>query len=115
MWFLQMIFIPMRYTGCNIKHTKKKLNRKKRKENVESTNSCVKCSMNIMETNKFYEEIYAYLLFVNNYQIQVLINWANVTIYIFFSLGLRKGYLKFEYKSDQEGEKTHILVKTAGL
>ena len=34
---------------------------------------------------------------------------------IFFSLGLWKGYLKFEYKSGQEGEKTHILVKTAGL
>ena len=28
-----------------------------------------------------------------------------------FSLVLQKGFLKFEYKSDQEAEKTHILVK----
>ena len=33
----------------------------------------------------------------------------------FFSLGLQKGYLKFVYKNDQDGEKTHILVKTADL
>ena len=32
-----------------------------------------------------------------------------------FSVVLRKGFLRFEYESDQEGEKTHILVETAGL
>ena len=28
---------------------------------------------------------------------------------------IMKGFLKFKYKSDQEEEKTHILVKTAGF
>ena len=34
---------------------------------------------------------------------------------LFFPLVLWKGFLKLEYKSDQEGENTYILVKTAGL
>ena len=34
---------------------------------------------------------------------------------IFFSLSHRKEFLKLENKSDQEGEKTYILVKTTGL
>ena len=33
----------------------------------------------------------------------------------FFVLILRKTFLKFEYKSDQEGENKHILVKTTRL
>ena len=43
---------------------------------------------------------------------QALVSSANVSIY-FFSLGLQNEFLKFENKGDQEGEKTHILVKTA--
>ena len=36
-------------------------------------------------------------------------------IYFVFHSVFEKDIEKFEYKSDQEGEKTHILVKTAGL
>ena len=43
---------------------------------------------------------------------QPLISWANVSIhFLLFSLVLRKGFLKFEYESEHEGEKTHILVR----
>ena len=50
---------------------------------------------------------------------QALISWANVSIYFFiyfiFHSVFEKDIEKFEYKSDQEGEKTHILEKTTGL
>ena len=46
---------------------------------------------------------------------QALISWANVSIYFVFHSVFEKDIEKFEYKSDQEGEKTHILVETTGL
>ena len=50
---------------------------------------------------------------------QALISWANVSIYfliyyVFHSV-FEKDIEKCKYKCDQEGEKTHILVKTVGL
>ena len=36
-------------------------------------------------------------------------------IYFVFHSVFEKDIEKFKHKSDQEGEKTHILVKTAGL
>ena len=57
---------------------------------------------------------------------QALISWAYLLsylserinlffIYFVFHLVFEKDIEKFEYKIDEEGEKTHILVKTACL
>ena len=38
-----------------------------------------------------------------------------ISISLFFYSIFEKDFENFEQKSDQEGEKTHILVKSAGL
>ena len=56
------------------------------------------------------------LLLLANASIDKLSECMNLFfIYFVFNSVFEKNIEKFEYRSDQDGEKTHILVKTAGL
>ena len=67
-------------------------------------------SQNIFIINMFYK-----LYFVEqNYYLMHTYNSGNYN-YNYAQSFFRKDFFKFKYKRDQEGEKTHISVKTAGL